>query len=424
MDSTKRQKIEDNIEKKELKAYLDLVPREEFAIEIESLGTKYPIVDWKTHVLKENFTYYQIIRANGGSKNYKIFSEMLDDFDRHDVMDLHRLVEERYATSRPEGYDLMLWGDIKILFQPDEEDEVLRHQHEYNLISWRLFDSCGIHILLMDNGIAIHMMIEKKYPLTQEMLSKMLSRKLEVDHENEMAFELLRLSFHWISFDYRVTLGFDSIAGGLDHVNPVIRLPLEHRINRVLGKDDHSNPRMSNAGQPETTVNEYMTKVMLMAFHFTLKGRAKQWMKQLSTGSITTWDLFKNAFLSKYRPLSQIIKQINSIRNFEQESNEPLHLAWERFSDSLYNCPEHKINKHEQLQIFYQGLDTETRRKVDFKGPIPRMTPTAGMEAIIELSKHSLSWYEEGDFKNNNLNVVFKQINNFEQNVNDITEEV
>ncbi|GKB90186.1 hypothetical protein Tco_0962458, partial [Tanacetum coccineum] len=103
-------------------------------------------------------------RADGGLKNYKIFSEMLDDFDRQDVMDLHRLVEERYATSRPEGYDLMLWGDLKILFQLDKEDEVWRHQHEYNLISYRLFDSCGIHILLMDNGIAIHMMIEKKYP--------------------------------------------------------------------------------------------------------------------------------------------------------------------------------------------------------------------------------------------------------------------
>ncbi|GJW33705.1 hypothetical protein Tco_0053737 [Tanacetum coccineum] len=191
-EGAKRQKTEYEKEKEELKAYLDLVPREEFAMEIESLGTKYPIVDWKTHVLTENFMYYQIIRADGGSKNYKIFSEMLDDFDRQDVMDLHRLVEERYATSRPEGYDLMLWGDLKILFQPDEEDEVWRHQHEYNLISWRLFDSCGIHILLMDNGIAIHMMIEKKYPLTQEMLSKMLSRKLEVDHENEMAFELLR----------------------------------------------------------------------------------------------------------------------------------------------------------------------------------------------------------------------------------------
>ncbi|GKC95387.1 hypothetical protein Tco_1160829 [Tanacetum coccineum] len=191
-ESTKRQKIEDDIEKEELKAYLDLFPREEFATEIESLDTKYPIVNWKTHVLTENFMYYQIIRADGGSKNYKIFSEMLDDFDRQDVTDLHRLVEERYATSRPEGYDLMLWGDMKILFQPEEEDEVWRHQHEYNLISWRLFDSCGIHILLMDNGIAIHMMIEKKYPLTQEMLSKMLSRKLEVDHESTMSYELLR----------------------------------------------------------------------------------------------------------------------------------------------------------------------------------------------------------------------------------------
>ncbi|GJW51755.1 hypothetical protein Tco_0093106 [Tanacetum coccineum] len=142
-ESTKRQKIENDIEKDELKAYLDLFQEKELL--------------WKLNLWL----------LNGGSKNYKIFSERLDDFYRQD-------------------------GDLKILFKPDEEDEVSRHQHEYNLISWRLFDSCGIHILLMDNGIAIHMMIEKKYPLTQEMLSKMLSRKLEVDHENEMPFELLR----------------------------------------------------------------------------------------------------------------------------------------------------------------------------------------------------------------------------------------
>ncbi|GKD17520.1 hypothetical protein Tco_1206678, partial [Tanacetum coccineum] len=138
--SAKRQKTEYEKVKDELKAYLDQVPREEFALKIESLATKYPIVDWKTHVLTETFMYYQIIRADGGSKNYKIFNEMLDDFDKQDVMDLHRLVEERYTTSRPEGYDLMLWGDLKILSQPDKEDEVWKHQHEYNLISWRLFD--------------------------------------------------------------------------------------------------------------------------------------------------------------------------------------------------------------------------------------------------------------------------------------------
>ncbi|GKA14885.1 hypothetical protein Tco_0694531 [Tanacetum coccineum] len=34
---------------------------------------------------------------------------------------------------------------------------------------------------------------------------------------------------------HHVPLGFGSIAGGLDHVNPVIRLPLECGISRVLG---------------------------------------------------------------------------------------------------------------------------------------------------------------------------------------------
>ncbi|GKC34016.1 hypothetical protein Tco_1046400 [Tanacetum coccineum] len=123
-ESMKKQKLEDDTKKEDLKAYLDIILGDDVAADIESLATKYPIVDWKTYVLTENFMYYQIIRADGGSKNYKIFSEMLDDFDRQDVMDLHRLVEERYATSRPEGYDLMLWGDLKIIFQPNEEDKV------------------------------------------------------------------------------------------------------------------------------------------------------------------------------------------------------------------------------------------------------------------------------------------------------------
>ncbi|GKC69274.1 hypothetical protein Tco_1115157 [Tanacetum coccineum] len=156
-------------------------------MEVESLSTKFPIVDWKTCVLTENFMYYQVLRGDGSSKNYKILSEMLEDFDRQDVEELYRLVKERYSVSRPEGYDLMLWGDLHTLFEPDEEDELWKNQHEYNVISWSLYGFCGIHILLMHNGIAIHMLTEKKYPLSQEMLS----RKLEVDHESSQAFELL-----------------------------------------------------------------------------------------------------------------------------------------------------------------------------------------------------------------------------------------
>ncbi|GJW73393.1 putative ribonuclease H-like domain-containing protein [Tanacetum coccineum] len=159
--------------------------------EVESLSTKFPIVDWKTCVLTENFMYYQVFRGDGSSKNFKVLSEMLEDFDRQDVEELYRLVKERYSSSRPEGYDLMLWGDLYTLFESDEEDEIWKNQHKYNLISWRLCDFCGIHILLMENGLAIHMLTEKKYPLSQEMLTKMLSRKLEVDHESSQAFELI-----------------------------------------------------------------------------------------------------------------------------------------------------------------------------------------------------------------------------------------
>ncbi|GKC03615.1 hypothetical protein Tco_0995225 [Tanacetum coccineum] len=138
-ESIKKHKLEDDAETEELKACLDIVPKDDIAINVESLATKYPI----------------------------IFSEMLNDFDRQDIVDLYRLVQERYETTRPEGYDLLLWGDLKTLFEP-------------------------FHILLMDTGIAIHIMVEKKYPLTQEMLSRMLNRILEVDHESTMAFELIR----------------------------------------------------------------------------------------------------------------------------------------------------------------------------------------------------------------------------------------
>ncbi|GKD33662.1 hypothetical protein Tco_1249171 [Tanacetum coccineum] len=143
----------------------EIVPKDDEVVNVESLATKYLIVDWKTHILAKDKMYYEIIRADGSTKNYKIFSAMLDDFDRQDVLDLYRL-----------------------------EDEIWKAQQDYTLISWRLCDSCRIHLLLMDTRICIHMLVEKKYPLTQEMISRMLCRRLEVDHESEMAFELLRFT--------------------------------------------------------------------------------------------------------------------------------------------------------------------------------------------------------------------------------------
>ncbi|GJR23693.1 hypothetical protein Tco_0972220 [Tanacetum coccineum] len=144
----KRQKLEEDDEKEELKGFF-------------GYNTK-------------RRSSYGVFRGDGSSKNYKVLSEMLEDFDRQDVEELYRLVKKKYSASRLEGFDLMLWGDLYTLFESDEEDEIWKNQHEYNLLSWRLCDFCGIHILLMENGLAIHMLTEKKYPLSQELLSKML----------------------------------------------------------------------------------------------------------------------------------------------------------------------------------------------------------------------------------------------------------
>ncbi|GJR77049.1 hypothetical protein Tco_0089414 [Tanacetum coccineum] len=127
-ESVKRQKVDADAKKAELKACLEIVLSDDSAVNIESLDTKYPIVDWKTHLLAEDIIYYQIIRANGSTKYYKLFSAMLDDFDRQDVLDLYRLVKERFKTTSPEGYDKLLWGDLIPLFEPIEEDEIWKTQ--------------------------------------------------------------------------------------------------------------------------------------------------------------------------------------------------------------------------------------------------------------------------------------------------------
>ncbi|GJS23095.1 hypothetical protein Tco_0451727 [Tanacetum coccineum] len=163
---SKRQKIEDDAKKEALRAYLDIISGDDEAVNVESLATKYLIVDWKTHALSEDKMYYKIIRGDENTKSYKIITEMLDDYNRKDVLDLYRLVKERFETASPEGYDRLLWGDLIIVFEPSECDDIWKAQQDYTLISWRLFDSCGVHVLLMDTGIAIHMLIEKTYPLT------------------------------------------------------------------------------------------------------------------------------------------------------------------------------------------------------------------------------------------------------------------
>ncbi|GJR93800.1 putative ribonuclease H-like domain-containing protein [Tanacetum coccineum] len=156
-ESSKKQKLEDDAEKEELQGYLTIVSEDE-GLDVASLVT----------------------------------NAMMYDFNRQDVLELYRLVKERFRSESPEGYDLLLWGDMKTMMESNAEDEIWGNQQDWNLISWKLHNFCGVHVILMQDGLVIHMLVERKYPLSQDILSKMLSRRLEVDYQSEIGYELIR----------------------------------------------------------------------------------------------------------------------------------------------------------------------------------------------------------------------------------------
>ncbi|GKB52230.1 hypothetical protein Tco_0902983 [Tanacetum coccineum] len=122
-DKIKRQKTKDDPEKLTLMEYVQVVSDSEEAINVIPLALKSPIVSWKSYC-KGDMGFYEIHRADGNYKTYKFFSEMLNDFDRDDLIVLYRLFKEKYASTRLGFDDLMLWGDMKIMFNPDENGEI------------------------------------------------------------------------------------------------------------------------------------------------------------------------------------------------------------------------------------------------------------------------------------------------------------
>ncbi|GJV45484.1 hypothetical protein Tco_1430020 [Tanacetum coccineum] len=124
---------------------------------------------------------------------YLVFSQLLKSFDREDLETLWRLVKAKHGYTRPEeGYERVLWGDLKIMFEPHVEDAVWRNLQGNKVLVWKLFDSCGVHFVRFQN-LHIYMLVEKKYPLTPATITDMLNRKLQADHWNEMCYQLLKL---------------------------------------------------------------------------------------------------------------------------------------------------------------------------------------------------------------------------------------
>ncbi|GJS39714.1 hypothetical protein Tco_0564757 [Tanacetum coccineum] len=138
--------------------------KEEVTIDVVPLATKSPsIVDWKIHKEGKK-SYYQIVRADGKSQMYRVFSQMLKSFTREDLEDLYKMVKAKYKSTRPVEYlDLVLWNDLKTMFEPHVEDEI-----------WKLQQ-------------------RKVISPTPPTITDMLNKKLQVDYFSEMVYQLLKL---------------------------------------------------------------------------------------------------------------------------------------------------------------------------------------------------------------------------------------
>ncbi|GKB71901.1 hypothetical protein Tco_0933313 [Tanacetum coccineum] len=134
-----------------------------------------------------------LIRADESSKRYSSMIRMLQGIDREDLEALWRLVKTKYGDIRPEDeFERVLWGDLKVMFEPDIRSDVWRNLQGYRVTIWKLIDSSGVHFVRFEN-VHIFMLVEKRYPLTPITITNMLNKKLQTDHLNEMCYQLLKL---------------------------------------------------------------------------------------------------------------------------------------------------------------------------------------------------------------------------------------
>ncbi|GJY71898.1 hypothetical protein Tco_0475601 [Tanacetum coccineum] len=133
-----------------------------------------------------------VIRSSGQRRYFSTLMKVLSIFDRDDLNVVYQLVMDRYKDEIPEGFDRVLWGDLMIMFNPSDEDEFWNSQQDWNVVSWKLHGSSGVHTLMTDEGLVIHMLVEKQYPLRKKVLVQMLELKLESEEDNTMALELIR----------------------------------------------------------------------------------------------------------------------------------------------------------------------------------------------------------------------------------------
>nr|GEW60184.1 putative reverse transcriptase domain-containing protein [Tanacetum cinerariifolium] len=164
-----------------MKLYMRIVLDKDLAIDDIPLATKPPVIVEYKIVKEGKIRTYHITRADRSIKIYTSMINLLENIDREYLEALWKLVKDKRRNRRPkEGYERVLWGDLKVMFEPDIESEVWGQLQGYDVTVWKLFSSSGVHFVRFKN-LYIFMLVDKAYPLTSTTITKMLERKLQAD---------------------------------------------------------------------------------------------------------------------------------------------------------------------------------------------------------------------------------------------------
>ncbi|GJT22747.1 hypothetical protein Tco_0892684 [Tanacetum coccineum] len=98
----------------------------------------------------------KVIRVGNHTEVYHFFDDMLKAFDKDDLVMLWSLVKEKFNSTEPIDHkEREIWVELKRLFEPNIDDELWKLQKNIHDLTWRLYDSCGVHHVSIEKGIDI-----------------------------------------------------------------------------------------------------------------------------------------------------------------------------------------------------------------------------------------------------------------------------
>nr|GEV80741.1 hypothetical protein [Tanacetum cinerariifolium] len=147
---------------------------------------------------KGSRSYWKIIKVGGITEAYQSFKDMLKGFDRKDLDALWRLVKEKFNTTVPiVDKEKALWVELTRLFEPNANDVFWKLQrYMHYLLLWKLHSNCGVHqVSSTTKRHDMFLLTEKDCPLSNRVMTLMLSTKLQVEEDSEMARDLVMKIF-------------------------------------------------------------------------------------------------------------------------------------------------------------------------------------------------------------------------------------